>query len=458
MESEVTRLRKEGKLNEAFTMAKARLTECDNDAGKKDMFWVCNDLLKRNNWKASEITESLQVVMQEMVNGVSRVDDVMRENYGWTLARMLKENYVEYGSPKSRKMLAEYLALKVKCPSSLHSFILLVATKMMEVFADFRFVPFLRLWGMENIRPEDREARNDAMGHRFPSLLECVAKAYALSLLYHPQDELSIEQEMLLTPILEAKGYKPVMQMVATKVFLADVKGRKMRFVKLVAPDGTEGSCEIHTLVNHQRLRFDDIPGMLFDVLTVVPKREAQNDVAESPLRIVAAMVSGKRMEEVFPKNVGYVERIDTLHNHIHIYDRFSRHMVAESSRLRAKQGQFVEFFPIVPKVDKFKSAVINRILPDYDGPEAFGLREVRVSYSNSEKGYCAWEMNAGNDDLTVRGGELMAEKGFISLQTIQAMGASMPQPGDRLKLVVFMKRGKDGVKRPHVVHFVYDT
>ena len=78
---------------------------------------------------------------------------------------------------------------------------------MAVLHPEFKFVSFLKMWNLQNLRPEDKVAKEGKDGKRIPSLLEQVAKAYAYSLLFHPELTLDVDDELLLTPIIEAKGY-----------------------------------------------------------------------------------------------------------------------------------------------------------------------------------------------------------------------------------------------------------
>ena len=94
----------------------------------------------------------------------------------------------------------------------------------------------------------------------------------------------------------------------------------------------------------------------------------------------------------------------------------------------------------------------------------AFGPKPVRIKYVDKVKGYCAWELIAstlvgdstGKLSPIVETGteEPSYTSGFLSSQVIQAKGIEMPGVGTEMRITVFLKRGKDGVKRPHVVDF----
>lgn len=378
---------------------------------------------------------------------------------GWEIFRTLNTSVPTIPSLEARKLLAEYVRL-MHLPASLgdnasvrqlHSAILSVAVKMAQAYTDFRFVPFLNLWGMENLRPEDSESRVDEQGKRFPSLVERMAKAYAFSLLFHPDDHLDTELESLLIPHLQRKGFVLssqadgiTHQLLAVSTFTTEVRGRKMTFVNLISPDGTDISAEVHTMTAHATLRYSEIPGKLFSVLLRTSEK--------GNLRIEAAIPSQQSASEVFPVSVGYVERIDLNHRHIHIFDNQSRHLVAmmDNSNTNVLAGSFVQFLPIIPKDSKFKSAIILRVLSEEEGPEAFGYRKAKVTYIDKEKGYLSWELHEGEPPIIETGTTSPSfTKGYLNLE---ATSTHHLTPATQISLIVYLKRGKDGQKRPYVV------
>lgn len=393
-----------------------------------------------------------------MENGQNYRNDDPRKARGWEIVRELNNRVPDMGALAARKLLAEYMKLGVAGAGKLHSAILSAAVRMAMVFPEFHFVPFLDIWGMENLRPEDGEAWVDESGKRFPSLVEKVAKAYAYSMLFHGDEHLASELEETLLSLLKKKGYRMWLQngmltlttqVLATRVFTAEVKRRRMTFVQLLLPDGTEMVTEVHTLTVFQRMRYEEIEGRLFEAVV----RSADS----GKLRIEAAILSAGTGRCAFGTAVGYIDRIDMGHHHIHIFDNFSRHLVAKFASTCPGPGQYVEFIPIIPKEGNFKTAVILRVLDN--GAEAFGRRNVVVTYTNDGQGYVAWELLPETDGhvspITEKGADTEpATKGYISRQLADRLAKPLPRKGDRLSVVVFLKRGKDGRKRPCVVEY----
>lgn len=92
-------------------------------------------------------------------------------NMGWGIYEALKDNYATLGSLEARKLLNQYLKLGINEPSRLHSLILLLVIKNLDVYPDFKFTPFFKLWGPDNFQEEDWKAHK-VNEHWIPSLAE----------------------------------------------------------------------------------------------------------------------------------------------------------------------------------------------------------------------------------------------------------------------------------------------
>lgn len=470
---EIHNLRKENKLVEAFQLAYSKYLQIIDDDGMcpdpdliRAFYWVCVDMVKvskiMRNGSEIAIMNTLRILYHEMRN----VTQMEKDAYGWSICRVIGDSMEEMGSLACRRMMVEYFAIGAEPLSRLHSYILSLASKMAMLFPDFQFVSFLSVWGLQNVIPNDNEVFIDEKtGRRYSSLLERTAKGYAYSLLFHDIDITVVaayrDADKLLRPYLTNMGYYDVLPMVATKLFKCVVRGRDMTFVRLVGFDGTEASAELQCVIRYKVMNWDKIENTMFRVLLKAPKNEESNPNATAPL-VVEAMVPSvmvgteKKDCERFGKAVGYVDHVDVRHGYIHVYDSLSRHFVAHNSRCSVSVGEFVEFIPIVPKESVFKTAVLTRVLSAIDGPLAFGVRDVRVTYVDSVNCYCAWELVDTEVPIREVGrAGTSFTKGFISQKVIQANGIEMPKFGEVISVIVFLKRGKDRIKKPEVVMII---
>ncbi len=95
------------------------------------------------------------------------------EQMGWTIFKQLQTGKLT--SLEMRGLLNQYLHLNVEKPSLLHSLILFEVVKNYAGFDDFNFTTFMRLWGPENLRPDDWKSKKaEATGKWIPSLAERV--------------------------------------------------------------------------------------------------------------------------------------------------------------------------------------------------------------------------------------------------------------------------------------------
>lgn len=299
-------------------------------------------------------------LLESINNGASHPDETQ-----WAIYRYLKENYKNEGSVMSRTLLAAYMKLHVNEPSLINSLMLGIAAKVSEEYPDFRFPQFLKAWGYKgNLRNQDKERQTSKDGRTYLALVERVERALQSYLLHHPEEK--------------REDCNLIVSMYAVKVFEKISDGKKRRYVKLVAANGSEFIADSHQFP----CKPWEICGHMFDVLTRVSRQGKE--------RASEIVVSKKRVDEVFSTQVGYVDGIDESHNHVHIYNAQSQHFVAEKSTLSTQpsihnisNGSFVLFCPIIANGDHFKSAAIIRILNKDEGRKAFGMYEAEITFVN---------------------------------------------------------------------------
>lgn len=353
------------------------------------------------------------------------------EETQWMIYRYLKAQYAVMGSVEARTLLAAYIKLHECRPSLINSCMLGLAVKIHETYADFRLPQFLQAWGYDDcLREEDRQPQTGKDGRRYLSLHERVERARASYLLHHPQ-EVCVDCDAI-TPMYAVKIFEKEQQ-----------HGGKRRFVKLVAPDGLSMVADSHQFP----CKPWEIVGHMFDVLTCVSKKGHE--------RAAEIVASSKRVEEVFVTETGYVDGIDHQHGHVHVFDAQSRHFVADRATLSAKgvaKGCFVRFCPIIAKDDPFKCAAIVEVLPKEQGRETFGTHDATVVYVNHAEHYWKYALA---DEPSLRQSEQVVEtiarEGFAKLDLFPESVRASVAAGLRVRLVLFLKRGKDGTKRNHV-------
>lgn len=352
------------------------------------------------------------------------------EETQWVIFRYLKAHYATMGSVEARTLLAAYIKLHTRQPSLLNSCMLGLALKMVEVYPDFRLPQFLQAWGYDEcLRDDDHQPQVGKDGRRYLSLRERVERAMASYLLHHPEEN--------------RDQCGAIVSMYAVKIFEKEQHGRRRKFVKLVAPNGVGMVADSHQFP----CKPWEIAGRLFDVLTRVSK--------EGHVRAVEIVASDKRVEEVFASEPGYIDGIDLEHDHVHVFDVWSRHFVADRATVRLQGlacGRFVRFCPVIAQNDPFKSAAIIEMLPHEEGLEVFGTYDAIVVSVNRE--LKSWKYALAtvqpSQQLTQAALSLRRE-GYASLSVLPESRKATLAPGQPVRLVLFLKRGMDGIKHNHV-------
>ena len=360
-------------------------------------------------------------LLDSIATGAAHPDDT-----NWKIYRYLQNNYKTIGSVTARTLLAAYMKLHVKRMSLVDSCMLGMAVKISETYGDFKLSKFLEAWGYDScLRAQDLQRQTGKDGRQYLSLKERVERALQSYRLHHPEECNG-----------ECEG---IVSMYAAKVFEKEINGRKLRYVKLVATNGSELIADSHQFP----CRPWEISGRIFNVLTRVSKQGYE--------RVSEIVASAKRVDEAFSAEVGFVEFIDESHGHIHVYDSQSRHFVADKSAhtaLKISVGNYVRFCPIIANGDHFKSAAIVSVMDKYEGRKAFGIYEAKVEYANVKDRYIRYSIESAIR-YTPEGNIIKA--GFASTANLPEDVRNGIVQGSHVHLILFLKRGKDGMKHNYV-------
>lgn len=360
-------------------------------------------------------------LLDSIATGAAHPDDT-----NWKIYRYLQNNYKTIGSVTARTLLAAYMKLHVKRMSLVDSCMLGMAVKISETYGDFKLSKFLEAWGYDScLRAQDLQRQTGKDGRQYLSLKERVERALQSYRLHHPEECNG-----------ECEG---IVSMYAAKVFEKEINGRKLRYVKLVATNGSELIADSHQFP----CRPWEISGRIFNVLTRVSKQGNE--------RVSEIVASAKRVDEAFSAEVGFVEFIDESHGHIHVYDSQSRHFVADKSAhtaLKISVGNYVRFCPIIANGDHFKSAAIVSVMDKYEGRKAFGIYEAKVEYANVKDRYIRYSLESAIR-YTPEGNIIKAD--FASTANLPEDVRNGMVQGSHVRLILFLKRGKDGMKHNYV-------
>lgn len=345
----------------------------------------------------------------------------------WHIYHYLKANYISVGSQISRTLLVAYLKLRPEKPALINSCMLSLAVKISYQYKDFQFPEFLRHWGYGAtlLRREDCLRERLENGREVMSLRERVEKALTSYRLHHP--DCGYDNALIRT-------------FYAVKVFETLHNGRKRRTVKLVDAGGSVLVADSHLFP----CRPFEIQGKVFDVITRVSKKAGSNVYAEE------AVLSNKAVHELFKPIVGLVGSFDVKHAHCHIFDAQSRHYVAERPRAVPSSGSYILFCPVIMQNDNFKCAVIISVLPPEEGRKAFGMYEAVVKHVDYDKDYLKYELKVCPPDPNAD--DTYTSEAFMPLSLFTNVSdRRQVKVGSHISLVLFLKRGSDGIKHNHV-------
>lgn len=230
---EVTQLRNEGRLKEAFDLALTDLRDDPNEWSRMAMFWVLRDIVQnrcipnRNMEQARSYLTRMKALLPGMKddndagqNAYNRLlkslvpdadmikracelsktdptaaynqivaktgpsgnnkDVSLHEDFGWIIYRYIKANIGNLTSLQVRSLLRDYMMLKNERPSMLHSVMLNFALNFTKDHPDFSFFRFFLLWGAGNLRSEDWQ-KGIVNGHEIPSLVERICREIGAS-------------------------------------------------------------------------------------------------------------------------------------------------------------------------------------------------------------------------------------------------------------------------------------
>lgn len=423
---------------------------------------------------------------RKLFSEISTDDSKVISDYGWTFVKAILQNLSEIDSVTARLLLADCIKLPLPRPSKFHSALLAAAVKVAQAYPEFHFATFLKMWGMENLRPEDKLNQKSSDGKVFLSLKERTIRTLAHSLLLHPED-----RQLLLTSgfgaLLSSHGLS-ILPMLVTRIKQAVGKdGHRYTFVTLTSAEGIEIESISHTLqpsplhpLPEGKRHYVNI-GQLYDVLlykkTTVP--DASPSGSKNAYALLSSCLSSQRPSDIFPTEIGYIEHLDAEHSHMHVYDSHSRHFVAPIQRFsREKEGDFVRFIPIVPQASKFKTAILVATVPSSSEEIKNILRDIRITSINKEKGYAAWELLNKEEPITELLSPLQLSQGetsptftsgYLNLASVTSASSLVPaapttvpdasasassvplREGWQGSALIYLKRGKDKQKRPYV-------
>ncbi|MFG5858986.1 hypothetical protein LDB17_12380 [Dysgonomonas sp. Shenzhen-Wh21] len=208
---EVTELRKAGRLNDALKLAQEDLRIEQNEWSFSALFWVLNDMCKDAIAKNTlEVSNRILIDIEKVFDKLDdyegfaakaidslkkkldpnldilqkattlnkegkytqalkiyqdlykqkKLNVVHHESYGWTIYSYVTKNFSNLNSLEIRTLLRDYMILENSRPSRLHTLFLNFAMKVSEQFPDFKLLPFVKMFGINNLSREDYYTSN----------------------------------------------------------------------------------------------------------------------------------------------------------------------------------------------------------------------------------------------------------------------------------------------------------
>lgn len=246
--TEVYQLRREGKIDDAYSVAVGLYGKYPNsDEVKKAYAWTMIDLCKRElaagntqaamQWASSlsqlsfrEIDDFTETILKNVrslrmklnpyaakiqqacdlskagqnneayamfseIAAAGQITADFHENYGWVIYRYLRDNIESLNSRQVRTNLRDYIQLTNQRPSNLHSQILNFALNYSKKDPEFKLVSFLQLWDPQCLRSSDFDDAVGKDGKKIPSLMSRIAR----EVVRYPQD--AVVQFIELLPL-----------------------------------------------------------------------------------------------------------------------------------------------------------------------------------------------------------------------------------------------------------------
>lgn len=133
--------------------------------------------------KGGHEEEAYEKVMD--IHAMTPIEDLLHEQFAWIIFRYLKKEYKQMGSLEARRVLFTYMQLHNDRPSLVHSQILNLASKISDSYKDFKFLPFLQMWDVNNFTDEDLHESTNTEGKVFQPMYirlfrRCISLGYNL--------------------------------------------------------------------------------------------------------------------------------------------------------------------------------------------------------------------------------------------------------------------------------------
>ena len=199
--SEISKLRKSGRLNEAYQMALVEIDQQPDDIwSQRAMAWVLYDFAKKNATFDSQ---------DKFIKCIARIGDMnfaaeetmFWDSVTWLIRSMMAtvERNRSHQPAFFSSLFAAMRPLPLPKPAEAYSALLQTTLRLKTEWQ--QYPDFCQWWGLDNLRPEDYKPRQTEDGKRILSLAERVFMAYTKALLLQNRQSSLIEWEPQLSKL-----------------------------------------------------------------------------------------------------------------------------------------------------------------------------------------------------------------------------------------------------------------
>ncbi|MCQ2229763.1 MAG: hypothetical protein MJZ13_08485 [Bacteroidales bacterium] len=233
------------------------------------------------------------------------------------------------------------------------------------------------------------------------------------------------------TPTTSNKSFYAENIATANEFILDDAVTAKMKAVEVTSKVGRNGAPFTSvTLLSSDGLRIlSNIDKFnVFNPKDVLDKCYLVSYIqTEDHCKVISASPLNDDIDLTGMITIGYVDGEDKIKKTFHIYDKGSIHYVADAPSINIHIGDFVEFYPIIPKDSNYNKAIIIRHIEYRNGVNHFGTHKAVV----------------GRVDYNKRQFNCVCEGGYTGI--VGYDNGSAPQPGETLSVAYISKTDKMG-------------
>lgn len=199
--NDISKLRKSGRLNEAYQMASVKLSQMPDDIwAQRAMAWVLYDYAKKN--ATFENQEKFTKCIAQIGGMSFAADETMFwESVTWLVRSMIAT--VERNRDHQPGFFSSLFAVirPLPLPKPTEAYSALLQTTLRLKIEWLQYPDFCQWWGLDNLRPEDYKPQQTENGNRILSLAERVFMAYTKALLSQNRHDDLVEWEPQLSKL-----------------------------------------------------------------------------------------------------------------------------------------------------------------------------------------------------------------------------------------------------------------